>query len=308
MTSSGARDLLILSPYRTGIILLSISAIIWSTVGLFAKGIHVDVWTILFWRGTFSILALGAYVVMRREKGLAHEFANMGWPGWISALVGAAATICFISAFKYTSIANVSIIYAISPFIVTILVWILIREKSSGRTLMAAAIALAGVSVMVGGSLGSIKDQTVGDLIEALGEQTGKENSTRSAPMSDMAFARTCYDHLAGWLGVRLTESLVARGHVIQEGNSFELTEQGVGFLRNLGIDLDDARKARRVFARACQDWTEGEAHIGGALGAELCGFLQRQKWIDNNEDYREVYVLDKGRRKFEAVFGIQLE
>ena len=153
-----------------------------------------------------------------------------------------------------------------------------------------------------------IKDQTVGDLIEALGEQTGKENSIRPAPMSDMAFARTCYDHLAGWLGVRLTESLVARGHVIQEGNSFELTEQGIGFLRNLGIDLDDARKARRVFARACQDWTEGEAHIGGALGAELCGFLQRQKWIDNNEDYREVYVLDKGRRKFEAVFGIQLE
>ncbi len=163
MTSSTARDLLILSPNCTGIILVSISAIIWSTVGLFVKGIHADVWTILFWRGIFSILALGTYVFMRKEKGLTHEFANLGWPGWISALVGAASTICFISAFKYTSIANVSIIYAISPFIVAILAWILMREKSSGRTLMAAAIALTGVSVTVGGSLGSIN--LVGDFL-----------------------------------------------------------------------------------------------------------------------------------------------
>ena len=163
MTSSGAKDLLNLSPYRTGIILVSISAIIWSTVGLFAKGIQTDVWTILFWRGTFSILALGAYVSMRSEKGLVHEFANLGWPGWISALVGTVATICFISAFKYTSIAHVSIIYAISPFIVAILAWILMREKSSSHTLMAAAIALTGVSVMVSGSLGSIS--LVGDFL-----------------------------------------------------------------------------------------------------------------------------------------------
>ena len=70
---------------------------------------------------------------------------------------------------------------------------------------------------------------------------------------------------------------------------------------------IDDARKARRVFARACQDWTEGEAHIGGALGAELCGYFQRQKWIEKNRDYREVYVLETGRKNFPAVFGIPL-
>ncbi len=152
-----------------------------------------------------------------------------------------------------------------------------------------------------------IKDDNVADLIEALGEQTGKREKHPAAPMSDMAFGRTCYDHLAGWLGVRLTESLVARGHVTREGNSFELTEQGAKFLQDLGIELDDARKARRVFARACQDWTEGEAHIGGALGAELCGYFQRQNWIKKNRDYREVYVLEKGRKNFDAVFGIPL-
>ena len=156
-------NLITVSPYKTGIILVSISAVVWSTVGLFAKGIDADVWTILFWRGIFSILALGAYVTIRSEKGLSHEFANLGWPGWISALVGAAATVCFISAFKYTSIANVSIIYAISPFIVAILAWALMRERSTTSTMIATTIALAGVVIMVGGSSGSTS--LIGDFL-----------------------------------------------------------------------------------------------------------------------------------------------
>lgn len=144
-----------ITPYQRGILLVTISAIIWSTVGLFAKGITADVWTILFWRGLFSVLSLGAYVWIKSETGLSTEFKQLGWPGWISALVGAAATVCFISAFKYTSIANVSIIYAVVPFIVAILAWGLMREKSSIKTLVAAAAALIGVWIMVSGSVGT---------------------------------------------------------------------------------------------------------------------------------------------------------
>jgi drug/metabolite transporter (DMT)-like permease len=142
--------------YRTGITLVAISAIVWSTVGLFAKGIEADVWVILFWRGLFSILILGLYVYKKSEHGISHEFKNLGWPGWLSALIGAAATICFISAFKYTSIANVSIIYAVIPFIVAALAWFFMREKSTPRTITSATLALVGVGVMVGGSVGSV--------------------------------------------------------------------------------------------------------------------------------------------------------
>jgi DNA-binding transcriptional ArsR family regulator len=152
-----------------------------------------------------------------------------------------------------------------------------------------------------------IRSESVGDLVEALGEHTGDQKSSVAAPMSDMAFGRTCYDHLAGWLGVRLTESLVANGLVTRVGNSFELTDQGAVFLGDLGVEVDDARKARRVFARACQDWTEGEAHIGGALGAKLYDYFHDHRWIRKNEEYREVYVLPKGRKNFSSVFGLEL-
>ena len=152
-----------LSPYSTGIVLVSISAVVWSTVGLFAKGIDADVWVILFWRGLFSISVLGMYVWSKSKRGIIQEVKNLGWPGWISAVVGAAATICFISAFKYTSIANVSIIYAIVPFIVAVLAWIFMREKTTVKTIIAATIALVGVAIMVGGSSGS--SSLTGDLL-----------------------------------------------------------------------------------------------------------------------------------------------
>ncbi|EPJ55466.1 MAG: hypothetical protein OFPI_03630 [Osedax symbiont Rs2] len=145
------------------IVVVSISAVIWSTLGLFAKGIEVSVWVILFWRGVFSILILGLYVYKKSEQGIRHEFNNLGWPGWLSALIGAASTICFISAFKYTSIANVSIIYAVVPFIVAVLAWFFLREKVTLRVITLATIALVGVVIMVGGSHGSIN--MVGDVL-----------------------------------------------------------------------------------------------------------------------------------------------
>lgn len=152
-----------LSPYSTGIVLVSISAVVWSTIGLFAQGIDADVWVILFWRGLFSISVLGMYVWSKSEHGIILEVKNLGWPGWISALVFAAVTICFISAFKYTSIANVSITYAIVPFIVAVLAWIFMREKTTVKIIIAVTIALVGVAIMVGGSRGS--SSLIGDLL-----------------------------------------------------------------------------------------------------------------------------------------------
>ncbi|MFT5708819.1 MAG: drug/metabolite transporter (DMT)-like permease [Oceanospirillaceae bacterium] len=149
-----------------GIILVSISAIVWSTLGLFAKGIEASVWVILFYRGLFSILILGLYVHKKSEQGITHEFKNLGWPGWLSAVIGAASTICFISAFKYTSIANVSIIYAVTPFIVSILAWIFLREKINTKGIICATFALVGVVIMVGGSSGSIN--LLGDALALL--------------------------------------------------------------------------------------------------------------------------------------------
>ncbi len=150
-----------------------------------------------------------------------------------------------------------------------------------------------------------IRDESVSDLIENLGEQSGETSNTANMPMSDMAFGRTCYDHLAGWIGVQLTESLLDNRYITRSEKSFDLTEKGTTFLNNLGVTIDNPKNSRRVFARACLDWTEGEAHIGGALGAELFAFFDSRKWIAKNDDYREVRVLPEGRKNFRNYFGI---
>ena len=152
-----------MTPHHTGILFISISAIVWSTLGLFAKGIDADVWIILFWRGLFAILILGLYAYQKSDKGITQEIKNLGWPGWASAVIGAAATVCFISAFKYTSIANVSIIYATIPFIVSVLAWLFLKEAISAIVIGCSSLALLGVFIMLGGSLGSIN--IIGDTL-----------------------------------------------------------------------------------------------------------------------------------------------
>ena len=140
---------------RTGIVLVAISAIIWSTAGLFTKSVSADVWTILFWRGLFSALFMFTYLFWQARSDFIAQFGRMGIPGWIAAAIGAASTVCFISAFKNTSIANVGIMWATSPFVAGLLAWLLIREKTSRNTILASAAAFTGVVVMLSGSLGT---------------------------------------------------------------------------------------------------------------------------------------------------------
>ncbi len=155
-----------ITSHHTGIVFISISAIVWSTLGLFAKGIDAGVWVILFWRGLFSILILGLYVYKKSQLGIIHEIQNLGLPGWASAIIGAASTFCFISAFKYTSIANVSIIYATIPFIVAVFAWFFLNETITATSIGCSSLALLGVFIMVGGSAGSIN--LIGDALALL--------------------------------------------------------------------------------------------------------------------------------------------
>ena len=139
--------------YRTGIVLVVISAVIYSTAGLFAKGIASDAWTIIFWRGLFSSEFLAAWLVWRDRAAMGAEFAAMGRPGWSVVLASNAGTAAFIPAFKLTAIANVALIYAVAPFAAGGLAWIWLGEIPARRTLLASLAALAGVAVIVGGSL-----------------------------------------------------------------------------------------------------------------------------------------------------------
>jgi drug/metabolite transporter (DMT)-like permease len=142
------------SSRSSGIILVVISALVFSTAGLFSKGINASAWDIIFWRGVFAALFTTAYIFWRGT--VRGDFAAMGRSGWAVALVGAAGTAVFIPAFKYTTIANVSLIYAASPFFAGLLAWAWIGERMTHVVLAGCGAALAGVAIIVSGSLGAV--------------------------------------------------------------------------------------------------------------------------------------------------------
>lgn len=120
--------------------------------------------------------------------------------------------------------------------------------------------------------------------------------------------ARTCYDHLAGRLGVALTEALVSGRSLRRTGGAFELTPSGRSFLEGIGVDVDGARRRKRGFALTCQDWTERRSHLGGALGAAVCDRLIELAWIRRRPGGRTVILTDEGAQQLAATLGIELE
>lgn len=120
--------------------------------------------------------------------------------------------------------------------------------------------------------------------------------------------ARTCYDHLAGRLGVALSDALCARGHVVlaEEGGAASVTDSGAAFLDTFGIALPGGGK--RPACRACLDWSERRAHLAGRLGAALCEGAFARGWIARLPDSRAVRITQAGRAGFAATFGIACE
>jgi drug/metabolite transporter (DMT)-like permease len=138
-----------------GVMLILASALVFALAGVLTKSISADALTIACWRGLIGGLLIGVYVLARNRRGDTRERLTIGWRGWILALVGGAASVAFISAFKFTYVANVTIIYATAPFAAALLAWLLIGESLRARTLAAAAVSLGGVAVMVGAGIGS---------------------------------------------------------------------------------------------------------------------------------------------------------
>jgi DNA-binding transcriptional ArsR family regulator len=121
----------------------------------------------------------------------------------------------------------------------------------------------------------------------------------------ELRAARTCYDHLAGALGVALADALQRHGILSRTNGSFAVTPAGAERLRELGIDLRAVHGERRAFARACLDWSERRHHVAGALGAALLRRLVDLGWIERDAGSRKVSVTAEGRRRLPERLGV---
>ena len=133
-----------------GIILVAISAVLWSTAGLFVRMADLDTWTIIAWRSMFSFGALGCIAAIQHRGDLIRTITRLGWPGVTSVAVSVVATISYVMALRLTTVANVMIIYAALPFITTAIAFVWLRERVTPRFLAAGTVALAGIAIMAG--------------------------------------------------------------------------------------------------------------------------------------------------------------
>ena len=125
----------------------------------------------------------------------------------------------------------------------------------------------------------------------------------------ELQFCRSCYDHLAGQVGVALTHALQTRAYLVPATDKqFEITAAGVQWFRGIGIDLEAFGHPRRGLARQCLDWTERSHHLAGPLGAQLMGALCAQGWLRRMKSSRGVELMPKGRRELKAQLGVNLD
>lgn len=128
----------------------------------------------------------------------------------------------------------------------------------------------------------------------------------RSAHDEATRHARTCYNHLAGVVGVAIADALAAKRFVALSCDGGEVTEAGSRFLSDFGADLSAAAAGRRIFCRSCLDWSERRFHIGGHVGAEIWRCSLGRGWFTRRHDSRAVTITTAGRRGLRETFGIE--
>jgi DNA-binding transcriptional ArsR family regulator len=130
------------------------------------------------------------------------------------------------------------------------------------------------------------------EALASLSCETGVHGLRASTRRDQLAAARTCYDHLAGRVGVALADAALAAGALTED---FRLGDQALSWFGRLGVDLDSLAPGRRPLIRVCIDWTERREHLAGALGAAVCSALLEAGWLARRPASRALSVTPLG-------------
>jgi DNA-binding transcriptional ArsR family regulator len=156
----------------------------------------------------------------------------------------------------------------------------------------------------------------VADLLERLTVLAGspgeeRADAFRASTPAHLVGARTCYDHIAGTLGVSLHDALIARGWLARQArrhNAYSLTDAGARQLASLGIAVDALRAARRRFAFGCLDWSERRPHLGGAMAAALLSMMLTNRWLKRGRHSRALTVTAIGVRELQKCLALRVQ
>ena len=135
-----------------GVLLVTLSAILWSTAGPFVRMANLESWTLIGWRSLFAFITLLAVAAVEHRKKLATAVAAMGPPGAVSVAVSTVSSISYVFALNLTTVANVMIVYATLPFIAAVISYFWMGERVTLRLLGAGLVAFAGIAIMAGAS------------------------------------------------------------------------------------------------------------------------------------------------------------
>ncbi|MDK1287925.1 ArsR/SmtB family transcription factor [Pseudoalteromonas umbrosa] len=152
-----------------------------------------------------------------------------------------------------------------------------------------------------------LKGQHVAAMLEQLLIITSLSKPQTATGPSDprLQFARVCYDHLAGELGVKLYDALVSADMLQDFGEQSVLTDKGKEHFSNLGVDVAAFEKAKRPICKSCLDWSERRNHLAGSLGKWILDFTFKKKWAERDLDSRAISFSAKGLKSFRETFLI---
>ncbi|HEY3000300.1 MAG TPA: helix-turn-helix transcriptional regulator [Acidimicrobiales bacterium] len=181
------------------------------------------------------------------------------------------------------------------------------RSTASGHLARLVAGGLVAVAARGRHRVHRLGGPDVAEALEALARicpPTPVRSLRHAGDRDALGHARTCYDHLAGAVGVALTDALEGRGWIGPAAGGYALSPAGEAGLVGAGVDVAGARAARRAFARPCLDWTERRPHLAGALGAAVAARALAAGWVRRRAG-RGVAVTPAGRDVLAGVFGV---
>jgi len=133
------------------------------------------------------------------------------------------------------------------------------------------------------------------------------EKKQRQKELNGIQYCRTCYDHLAGYVGVQVVEAMEQQDYLKKSDKIYLVSEKGWEWLQQFEMVPTDFKSNRRPLARQCLDWSERRPHLAGQLGAALLHKMQERRWFKKVQFSREMVVTAKGRQELYEMLGIVL-